>query len=133
MADLEEIRAGETLIALILRASFHKAGINFLTGPESSLQLGQMTRPRGDVVIPHQHKPIRREVVGTMEAVLLRRGRVRADLYDSDRQLVAQRELGEGDLILLAGGGHGFTMLAESDLVEVKQGPYAGQDDKERF
>ena len=38
-----------------------------------------------------------------------------------------------GDVVLLAHGGHGFTMLEPSEMIEVKQGPYAGEQDKERF
>jgi len=36
-------------------------------------------------------------------------------------------------VILLAFGGHGFEMLAPTEMIEVKQGPYAGDADKTRF
>ena len=43
------------------------------------------------------------------------------------------RVLGPGDVILLISGGHGFEVLEELNMVEVKQGPYAGETDKTRF
>ena len=38
-----------------------------------------------------------------------------------------------GDVILLASGGHGFEVLEELEMYEIKQGPYIGEDDKTRF
>ena len=55
------------------------------------------------------------------------------DLYDEERRHVATRELRAGDVILIAAGGHGFRMLEDTVLLEVKQGPYVGLDEKERF
>jgi hypothetical protein len=43
------------------------------------------------------------------------------------------RILSAGDVILLAFGGHGFEMLEPTEIIEVKQGPYAGDQDKTRF
>ena len=43
------------------------------------------------------------------------------------------RILNQGDVVLLAYGGHGFEMLEDSEMIEVKQGPYAGDMDKVRF
>jgi hypothetical protein len=72
-------------------------------------------------------------VVGTQEVIIVRSGRCEIDLYDSDRRHVATRELDTGDVIIIASGGHGFRMLEDTVLLEVKQGPYTGLDEKERF
>jgi hypothetical protein len=61
----------------------------------------------------------------------MRKGRVRVDFYREDESYVDSREIFTGDVILLSTGGHGFEMLEESELIEVKQGPYL--DDKRRF
>lgn len=37
------------------------------------------------------------------------------------------------DAILLIQGGHGFEVLEEVERIEVKQGPYVGEEDKTRF
>ena len=46
---------------------------------------------------------------------------------------VTKLELKAGDSLLLTGGGHGFDVLEECQLIEVKQGPYLGMDDKVKF
>jgi uncharacterized protein YjlB len=72
--------------------------------------------------------------VGTGEVLLVRRGRCVVDLYDGDGDVVASRELVRGDVILLTGsGGHAFRMQEDTVLLEVKQGPYTGLAEKERF
>ena len=38
-----------------------------------------------------------------------------------------------GDIVLLANSGHGIVTLEESEIIEVKQGPYLEADDKVRF
>jgi mannose-6-phosphate isomerase-like protein (cupin superfamily) len=58
---------------------------------------------------------------------------MKVNFYDEDDAYFTSRELKTGDVILLASGGHGFEFLEETELIEVKQGPYAGDKDKERF
>ena len=41
--------------------------------------------------------------------------------------------LNKGDIILLIKGGHGFSVIEDVKMIEVKQGPYAGDKDKIRF
>jgi uncharacterized protein with PhoU and TrkA domain len=65
--------------------------------------------------------------------LIIKRGRCLLDVYNDNKELVATRELREGDLMLMVGGGHGFRMLEETVFLEVKQGPYLNVDEKERF
>jgi hypothetical protein len=130
---IERITHGELELALILRHTEHRDGIEFFTPASATLQLGYMNRPDGHVIPPHVHKPVSREVLYTAEVLFIRRGRVRVDFYDELQQYLESRVLVSGDVILLARGGHGFLMLEPSEIVEVKQGPYAGDKDKVRF
>jgi mannose-6-phosphate isomerase-like protein (cupin superfamily) len=120
-------------LALIVRASFTCEGIEFLTPGTYSQQLGYMNRPAGYVIPPHVHNPVVREVQFTKEVLFIKSGRVRVDFYDDAQNYLESRVLGKGDVILLAFGGHGFEMLEPSEIIEVKQGPYAGEADKTRF
>jgi mannose-6-phosphate isomerase-like protein (cupin superfamily) len=92
-----------------------------------------MTRPQGYVIPPHVHNAVERSVHYTKEVLFIRSGRVRVDFYDDGQNYLESRILGAGDVILLAFGGHGFEMLEPTEMVEVKQGPYAGDADKTRF
>ncbi len=120
-------------LAIILPASFRSEGIKFFTPNDFSQQLGYMNRPDGYVISPHVHNPVVREVQYTKEVLFIKSGKVRADFYDDDQNYLESHILYQGDVILLAFGGHGFEMLEPSEMIEVKQGPYAGDEDKTRF
>jgi NADPH-dependent ferric siderophore reductase len=130
---LEPIVIGEQQLALIVRREFHAEGIKFFTPNSYSQQLGYMNRPRGYVIPPHVHNPVRREVEYTKEVLFIRKGRVRVDFYSEEQEYLRSTVLNAGDVILLAFGGHGFEMLDDAEIIEVKQGPYAGDQDKTRF
>ena len=129
----EEILCDRKVLATILRRSFSKAGVHFLTPSEFALQLGYMQHPRGKIIEPHLHNDVPREIKLTQEVLFIRRGKVRVDFYSDARVYTESRILEEGDVILLASGGHGFEALEELEMIEVKQGPYAGELDKTRF
>ncbi len=130
---LEEIRDGGALLAIILRSGYSKPGISFFTPDDLSQQLAYMRHPAGKTIAPHVHNPVSREVHYTQEVLFIKRGRLRVDFYDSSRRYLRSRVLEAGDVILLATGGHGFEVLDEVEMIEVKQGPYAGDSDKTRF
>ncbi|MGC2457106.1 MAG: hypothetical protein WA435_03830 [Gallionellaceae bacterium] len=130
---IESVNSGDIKLALILRAGYHAEGIQFFTPDDFSQQLGYMNRPQGYVIPPHVHNPVAREVQYTKEVLVIRSGKVRVDFYDDDQNYLESRILNQGDIVLLAFGGHGFEMLEASEIVEVKQGPYAGEGDKTRF
>jgi hypothetical protein len=131
--EIERIVFGGVEFAIILRSGFHEPGIHFFTDGNLSQQLAYMRRPDGYVIPPHVHNPVTRAVQYTREVLFLRRGRLRVDFYTDDQAYLESRELGPGDVILLSVGGHGFEVLEEIEMVEVKQGPYAGEADKTRF
>lgn len=130
---VQRIVHNNRLLSIIIRASFQKPGIEFFTPDDFSQQLAYMKRPKGYVILPHVHNPVVREVQWTQEVLFIKSGRVRVDFYDENRNYLESTILEAGDVILLAYGGHGFEMLEESEIIEVKQGPYAGEMDKVRF
>ncbi len=130
---LETISHVGSVLAIILRREFRREGIEFFTPPEYSQQLAYMKRPAGYVIRPHLHKEVQREVMQTREVLLIKSGRVRVDFYDNDRHYLRSSVLETGDVVLLAEGGHGFEMLEQSEMIEIKQGPYTGDSDKTTF
>jgi hypothetical protein len=120
-------------LAMLLRTNYQAEGIKFFTPNDFSQQLAYMRRPEGYVIAPHVHNAVPREVQFTKEVLLIKSGKVRVDFYDEGQNYLESRILNQGDVILLAFGGHGFEMLKESEIIEVKQGPYAGEADKTRF
>lgn len=130
---IERIINGDKELALVIRHSFHKDGIEFFTPNSYSQQIGYMNRPAGYVIPPHVHNSVVREVEYTKEVLVIKSGRLRVDFYSEDQEYLESTILETGDVILLAYGGHGFEMLEPTEIIEVKQGPYAGDQDKTRF
>jgi len=129
----EEIIIDGELCGIILRATYDEPGIHFFTANELSQQLASMSYTPGKVIPPHTHNPVQREVFYTQEALFIRKGKIRVDFYTEGREYRKSRVLGAGDVILLIKGGHGFHVLEELNMIEVKQGPFAGEMDKTRF
>lgn len=130
---VEYIKHDEQLLAIILKSNFCKDGIHFFTSNELSQQLAYMKHPTGKKIEPHVHNPVKREVQFTQEVLFLKKGKLRVDFYDEDQNYLESRVLSDGDIILLSTGGHGFEVLEDIEMIEVKQGPYAGDEDKTRF
>lgn len=131
---IKKIASGKTLIAIIIPGDFRREGVEFFTPKEFSQQLGYMKHPPGHKIHPHIHRLSPREIQYTQETLLVKSGRIRVDFYSDGKKYIKSEELKTGDVILLAGGGHGFTFLEESELIEIKQGPYLSYEaDKESF
>ena len=130
---VENIKFNDRLLALIIKNDFDKEGIHFFTPNDLSQQLAYMHHPAGKVIDPHVHNPLPREVQYTQEVLFIKKGKLRVDFYDDEKKYLDSRILEKGDVILLATGGHGFEVLEEIEMIEVKQGPYAGDEDKTRF
>ena len=130
---IRRIEKDGELIALIVPRDHAPEGLEFYTPNEFSQQLAYMKRPAGYRIPAHVHHEVPREVRFTREVLFIRRGRLRMDLYTQAKEFVVSEVLAAGDVILLAAGGHGVTVLEEAEIIEVKQGPYAGTEDKERF
>lgn len=130
---IETITSGLEPIALIIRAEYDEPGIKFFTPDSFSQQVAYMKHPKGYKIKAHIHNMITRQVLYTQEVLLIRKGKVKVNLYNSSKEYIGDRILQTGDLILLCGGGHSFEFLEESSMIEVKQGPFAGDGDKTRF
>lgn len=130
---VEQITSDDELLAIIVRSSFDRPGIHFFTSNELSQQLAFMHHPSGKVIEPHVHNSVPREVQYSQEVLLIKKGKLRVDFYREDREYLMSRIIEAGDVILLIKGGHGFEVLEELEMFEVKQGPYTGENDKTRF
>jgi hypothetical protein len=134
MSELvERIVHDGDLLAVIVRDEFKKPGISFFTPNELTQQLAYMRHPAGKIIDPHIHNPVPRSVAYTQETLIIKRGRLRVDFFDNAQNYLESREMKQGDVILLIKGGHGFEVLEEIEMIEVKQGPYAGNHDKTVF
>ena len=128
-----EIKKKDRLVAIIIRNNHTCNGVDFITPGEFSQQLAYMHHPTGKVIDAHVHNMVHRNIVLTQEVLFIKSGKLRVDFYDDYEDYLESIILEAGDVILLVSGGHGFTVLEEVEMIEVKQGPYSGDADKKRF
>jgi hypothetical protein len=133
MEPIEHILWNGKPLAYIIRSELNPKKTTFLTPDEFKQQVGFVVYPAGGEIQRHVHVPLERHLVGTSEVLVVRRGRCEIDVYNNERELVATRQLQQGDIMLMVDGGHGFRMLEDTVFLEIKQGPYTGLDEKERF
>jgi hypothetical protein len=115
-------------ICHIIRASYSPFKTEFFTPGDYSQQLGVIKYHKGGLIKPHFHNRVMREVHYTQEVLIIRKGKVKVNLYDNGMQYIESVILNRGDVILLASGGHGFEMLEDCEMFEIKQGPYSGTE-----
>jgi mannose-6-phosphate isomerase-like protein (cupin superfamily) len=133
MKEIEYVNFKDQTLAVILRAHYRNDGVKFFTPNDFSQQLGYMKHSKGHVILPHVHNSLPREVQYTKEVLFIKSGKIRVDFYEENKNYLESRIINSGDFLLLAFGGHGFEMLEPTEMIEIKQGPYAGETDKTRF
>ena len=121
------------ILAIIIRHDYSKDGVEFFTPNDFSQQLAYMKHPKGKRIDAHTHNVVPREVSYTKEVLVIRKGKLRVDFYEDNQTYIESHIVEQGDIILLAFGGHGFECLEEVEMIEIKQGPYLGEQDKVRF
>ena len=130
---IENIFHNDKLLSVIIRANYKSDGIEFFTPDDFPQQLGYMKHKKGHKIKPHLHNKIERTINFTFEVLFIKSGKVKVNFYNLNKEHLTSDVLNGGDVILLAFGGPGFEILDDAEMIEVKQGPYAGDDDKTRF
>ena len=130
---VHKIYENNQLVAIVVKKDFCQSGTNFFTPDDFSQQLAYIHYPEGKIISPHFHNIVRREVHYTQEVLFIKKGKLRVDIYDENQNYIESCLLEAGDVILLASGGHGFEVIEEIEIIEVKQGPYVGAADKTNF
>jgi hypothetical protein len=133
VSGLETIVVEGEVLAYIARSAPLPEHTTFLTPDDCNLQVGRVVYPAGGQITRHMHLPVERHLVGTTEVLVVERGRCEVDVFGPERQLVTTRELRTGDILIAVRGGHGFRVMEDTVLLEIKQGPYPGGAEKERF
>jgi hypothetical protein len=131
---IEKILHKKRLFALIVRGQFRKkSGINFFTSKEATQQFGFMKHKKNHIIKPHKHNKRLTRILRTTEVILLLKGTLRVDFYNDKCRYLFSKKINERDIIMLIHGGHGFKVLKNAEMIEVKQGPYSLASDKIKF
>ena len=110
-----------------------KNGVNFLTPPELTQQVGQIKHKKNHIIKPHLHFKNFRKINYTAEVLIIQKGKVRLDLYSKNKKYLFSKILNKNNIVILIKGAHGFKILEPTEMLEIKQGPYSKKKDKELF
>tara|TARA_Y100000310_G_scaffold202168_1_gene202278 strand:- start:796 stop:1230 length:435 start_codon:yes stop_codon:yes gene_type:complete len=131
---IEKIIHKKKMLALIVRGGYRKkGGITFFTPNESTQQFGYMKHKRKHIIKPHLHKKRLTKIYYTTEVILMLKGILRVDFYNQLKKYLFSKILKPKDIIMLVSGGHGFKILKDVEMLEIKQGPYNLIKDKIKF
>lgn len=131
---IEKVVHKKKLLALIVRKQFRKKkGINFFTDNNATQQFGYMNHPKDYLIKPHLHKKRETKILTTTEVIILLKGILRVDFYDNSKKYIFSKNVYKNDIIMLVDGGHGFKVIKDIEIIEVKQGPYSLIKDKKKF
>ena len=131
---IEKVVHKKKLFALIVRKQFRKkSGINFFTDNSATQQFGYMKHKKNYLIKPHLHNKRQSKILSTSEVIILLKGILRVDFYDNKENYVFSKKVYANDIIMLINGGHGFKVIKDIEIIEVKQGPYNLMEDKKKF
>ena len=131
---IEKISHKKKLFALIVRGKFrNKKGVNFFTPNHTTQQFGYMKHKKNHIIEPHLHNKRLTKILTTTEVILMLKGGLRVDFYDDHRIYLFSKIIKAKDIIMLVNGGHGFKVIKNVEMIEVKQGPYNLSKDKKKF
>lgn len=130
---MEHVFCGDELLAIIIRAEYDKHGVDFITAEELPMQLAYMHHPKDHIIAPHRHLRTQRIINDTKEVLWIKEGKLQVEFYDENKNIIKMAIVKAGDVIFLNNDCHGFRVLEEVKMVEVKQGPFLGDKDKIKF
>ena len=131
---IEEIIYKNKLYALIIKENYqNKKGISFFTKNDANQQIGFMSHPKNYFIKPHKHQKRETKIFITSEVIILQKGKLRVDFYDTRKKYLFSVVIKKNQIIMLVHGGHGFKVLEQVKMLEIKQGPYVSDKDKVKF
>ena len=134
MVEVSKIKSKDgKIIAIVVRKDFKKEGVNFISDPDFPLQLGISNYKKSEEIKAHFHIENEIKINKIQEIVYIKKGKTLVNLYNKEGFNFKSIELTSGDIIFFVEGGHGFKMIEETDIIEVKQGPYFGRDKDKRM
>ena len=127
---ITEIKDGDLVLARhVPDGDAWGEGLKFFSPDSDYQQVGTWGYDQGKQLLAHAHNEVSREVFWTQEVLYIRQGRVRAEIFNVEDLKVAELEATAGDLLILLRGGHGYEIMEDNtQVLEIKNGPYVGAD-----
>lgn len=125
-----EVKDGSLILARYIPADAAWVdGLNFFSEDTEFVQVGSWVYPARKELLPHRHNHVDKVAGWTQEVLYIRKGKIRADIYNSAELKISEIIASEGDVLILLAGGHGYTILEDkTEVLEIKNGPYFGAE-----
>lgn len=130
MSKILDIKEGDLVLARHIPASSAwQDGLNFFSQDEDYIQVGVWGYSVGKELKAHIHNEVSRKSQWTQEVLFVRTGKIRAFIFNTNDVKVAEIDVCTGDIIILLRGGHGYSIIEDdTQVLEVKNGPYLGAE-----
>ena len=133
MNNIEIISHKKQTYAIVIRKNnqFKKKGVNFFTKNSDLIQVGFIKHKKKHLINSHIHIKNRRIINYCTEVLIIKKGKLRVIFYNKRGERINKHKiLNTDDVIILFKGGHGFDILEDCKIIEIKQGPYNKKSDK---
>ena len=134
--NFEKIVYNKQLYALIIRSKnqFKEKGVNFFTNDNDLLQVGFLKHGTNHQIRSHIHLSQKRTINYSSEVLIIKKGILKVIFFNNKaNKILRPKTLYKNDIIILFKGGHGFKILKNCEIIEIKQGPYILSKDKVKF
>ena len=85
---IKEIIHKKKLYALVIKETYQdKKGISFFTRNNANQQIGFMSHPKNYLIKPHKHQKRETKIFITSEVIILQKGKIRVDFYDTKKKI----------------------------------------------
>tara|TARA_Y100000996_G_scaffold306987_1_gene243799 strand:+ start:207 stop:614 length:408 start_codon:yes stop_codon:yes gene_type:complete len=120
---------GVVLARYIPASSAWENGLSFFSDDEDYIQVGTWGYDKPKELLAHTHNEVHRDVAWTQEVIFVKKGSIKAEIYDLSNKKVQDIICNVGDIIVLLRGAHGYHILEDdTQVLEVKNGPYVGAE-----
>lgn len=132
---MKEIVKDNIVLARLIPANSWKEGLSFFSKDAEFIQAGTWKYNKGKELLAHIHNVVERKIYRTQEVVFVVKGKIEASIYDLSGTFIEKLQVNGGDFLILLSCGHGYTILEDdTQVLEVKNGPYLGPEiDRKRI
>jgi len=133
--EIKEIIYNNEILARHIPSEAWATSLGFYSHDEEFIQVGTWKYNQGKELNKHIHNPVERIVSRTQEVLYVKKGSIKAQIYSLAEVYVDEIIVKEGDTLILLNSGHGYVILEDNtQVLEVKNGPYLGAEvDRRRF
>lgn len=126
--EVNDYESGKMLAIMLKKdGDLMSYGTKFLTPEWSQQQVGFIKRDDGFEVPWHTHRKQERSASETAEVLVVLKGKIQVKVCNSSGKFCGSLVAHQGDIVVLMLGGHSIEFLMDSELLEVKTGPYVGR------